>query len=136
MRFANAGGEVFVKGIFMNKSLCRKKNGMLLGAAKGIGAAYARDYAKQCRTLSIIDIDKEAGMRLKEDLEREYRIPVFFFHGNIYDETDMDIFCKAVKEQFGPVDLLFSSFRNCPYLSMTKEMLASGAVSECIGVQA
>lgn len=120
----------------MGKWFQRKKNGMLLGAAKGIGAAYARDYAKQCQTISFIDIDKEAGMRLKEDLEREYRIRVFFFHGNIYDEADMDIFCKAVKEQFGPVDLLFNSFRNCPYLSMTNGILASGAVSECVGAQA
>lgn len=125
-----------MKGIFKKKLLCRKKNGMLLGAAKGIGAAYARDYAKQCHTISFIDIDKEAGMRLKEELEREYRIHVFFFHGNIYDESDMDIFCKVVKEQFGQVDLLFCSFRNCPYLSMAKEMLASDAVSECIGARA
>lgn len=122
-----------MKGMFMNKSSCRKKNGMLLGAAKGIGAAYARDYAKQCQTISFIDIDKEAGMRLKEDLEREYRVRVFFFHGNIFDESDMDIFCKAVKDQFGKIDLLFCGFRNCPYLFMTKEMLALGAVSECIG---
>ncbi|MCM1102718.1 MAG: SDR family NAD(P)-dependent oxidoreductase [Clostridium sp.] len=122
-----------MKGIFKKKSLGTKKNGMLLGAAKGVGAAYARDYAKQCRTISFIDIDKDAGMRLKADLEREYRVHVFFFHGNIYDEADMDIFCKAVKEQFGLVDLLFCGFRNCPYLFMTDEMLALGAVSECVG---
>ena len=122
-----------MKGLFKKKSLCRKKNGVLLGAAKGIGAAYARDYAKQCHTISFIDIDKEAGLRLKRDLEQEYRIHVFFFHGDVYDESDMDIFCKAVKEQFGKVDLLFNGFRNCPYLFMTKEMLASGAVLEYIG---
>ena len=122
-----------MKGLFKKKSLCRKKNGVLLGAAKGIGAAYARDYAKQCHTISFIDIDKEAGLRLKQDLEQEYRIHVFFFHGDVYDESDMDIFCKAVKEQFGKVDLLFNRFRNCPYLFMTKEMLASGAVLEYIG---
>jgi NAD(P)-dependent dehydrogenase (short-subunit alcohol dehydrogenase family) len=122
-----------VKGVHMSKWFGRKKNGMLLGAAKGIGAAYARDYAKLCHTLSFIDIDKEAGMRLKEDLEREYCIHVFFFHGNVYDEEDMDIFCKAVKEQFGSVHFLFNGFRNCPYLFMANDVLASGAVMECIG---
>ena len=117
----------------MNKWFCRKKNGMLLGAAKGVGAAYARDYAKHCHTISIIDIDKEAGLRLKADLEREYCIRVFFFHGDVYDEEDLDVFCKAVKEQFGPVHFLFNRFRNCPYLFMAGSVLASGAVMECIG---
>lgn len=120
----------------MGKLFRGKKNGMLLGAAKGIGAAYARDYAKQCQTLSFIDIDKEAGMRLKEDLEREYCIHVFFFHGNVYDEADMDIFCKAVKEQFGQVHFLFNRFRYCPYLPMAVGVLADGAVKEYIGANA
>lgn len=116
----------------MHRHLQNKKNGMLLGAAKGIGAAYARDYAKECATVSFIDTDKEAGMRLKEELEREYRIRVFFFHGDIYAEEDMDIFCKAVMDQFGPIHFFFNRFRNCPYLSMAKAVLAEGAVEDCV----
>lgn len=109
-----------------------KKVGMLLGAAKGIGAAYARDYAKECAALSFIDIDKEAGMRQKEELEREYHIKVFFFHGDIYVEDDMDTFCKAVMDQYGSVHFFFNHFRNCPYLYMAEQLIAAGAVMECI----
>ncbi len=117
----------------MSRSQIRsKKNGMLLGAAKGIGAAYARDYARECAVVSFIDIDKEAGLCLKAELEREYRVRVFFFHGDIYSEEDMDIFCKVVMDQFGRVDFFFNRFRNCPYLFMAKEILAEGARVENI----
>lgn len=121
------------------ESICDKarvwsgvKNCVVLGGASGAGAEYVRVYAARKYRIAFMDMDKQAGKDLKERLEREYGGRIFFFHGDAYSEEDMDIFLKAVRQQFGRTNSFFYNLWNWPYLSMMGYLLAKKATVACI----
>lgn len=63
-------------------------------------------YASQGCRIAIMGTDKELGRMIKEELERIYQVAVFFFHGDIENEEDRDIFFTAVKEMYGRTDYI------------------------------
>lgn len=57
-------------------------------------------YAGQGCGIAIMDTNKELGRRIKAELERIYHVKVFFFHGDMNDEEDRDIFFAAVEAMY------------------------------------
>lgn len=114
------------------KRLFVRKTCMLLGTTEGKGADYARKYAAEDCTIVFMDIDKEKGYQLKEELERDYDTKVFFFHGDLYAEDEVDIFLKAVKQQFKRVHYCFCNCWNWPYQGMLNNILIKEATVQCI----
>ncbi len=58
-------------------------------------------YANQGCGIAIMDLNKELGRRIKEELERIYHVKVFFFHGDAGSEEDRELFFSAVKYMYG-----------------------------------
>jgi len=70
----------------------------------GMGAkefSLLEKYAGQGCGIAIMDMDKRLGRRIKEELEKRYRIKVFFFQGDVNSEEDRDIFFAAVECMYG-----------------------------------
>ena len=114
------------------RALSGKKNCVILGGASGSGAEYVKLYAAKKYRVAFMDMDKEAGRELKQSLEKEYGKNFFFFHGDAYCESDVDIFIKAVRMQHGRANSFFYNLWNWPYMGMAKQILADKAVVACI----
>lgn len=63
-------------------------------------------HASQGCRIAFMDKNKELGSMIKEELESVYHVPVFFFHGDIDNEEDRDIFFTTVKEMYGGTDYI------------------------------
>lgn len=63
-------------------------------------------YANQGCGIAIMDRNKELGRKIKEELERIYHVKVFFFHGDVNEEEDRDIFFAAVRQMYGNTDCI------------------------------
>lgn len=61
-------------------------------------------YAKDGCRIAFMDKDKEMGQKIKLELEKKYRVSVFFFHGDKESEEDRDLFLNAVQEMYGKAD--------------------------------
>lgn len=66
--------------------------------------AFLEKYARGGCRIAFMNENKELGRRLKRELENNYHVEVFFFHGDIGSEEDCDIFFTAVQEMYGNVD--------------------------------
>ena len=88
------------------------RNGKVCVLTGGTGAreySILEKYASQGCRIAFMDTNKEDGRMIKEELETLYDVAVFFFHGDINSEEDMDIFFTAVKEMYGRMDYVISA---------------------------
>ena len=63
-------------------------------------------YASQGCRIAFMDKNKELGGMIKEQLESIYHVAVFFFHGDVENEEDRDIFFTSVEEMYGRTDYI------------------------------
>lgn len=83
---------------------------VVFGGASGVGRKCVVEWAKSGRKVAYIDIDKESGKSLKEELDRECAEEnVFFFHGDINNEEDREIFESVVRYRYGRVDCFLNN---------------------------
>lgn len=85
----------------VNQKVC-----VLTGGTGAAEYSMLEKYACQGCTIAFMDTNKELGRMIKEQLENNYQVKVFFFHGDIGSEEDTDIFFTAVKEMFGRMDYM------------------------------
>ncbi len=64
-------------------------------------------YASLGCRIAFMDTNKELGRMIKAELENIYQVTVFFFHGDVDNEEDRDIFFTAVEEMYGKPDFIF-----------------------------
>lgn len=74
---------------------------VLVGVTGAKEYSLLEKYAGQGCGIAFMDKNKELGRKIKAELERIYHIKVFFFHGDMDDEEDRDIFFAAVSEMYG-----------------------------------
>ncbi len=79
---------------------------ILVGMTGSKEYSLLEKYAGQGCGIAIMDRNKELGKKIKAELERIYHIKVFFFHGDMNDEEDRDIFFTAVSEIYGNADCI------------------------------
>ena len=79
---------------------------ILVGMTGSKEYSLLEKYAGQGCGIAIMDRNKELGKKIKAELERIYHIKVFFFHGDMNDEEDRDIFFTAVSEMYGNTDCI------------------------------
>lgn len=75
----------------------------------GTGAkefALLEKYALQGCAIAFMDKNKLVGQKVKEELEKIYGVPVFFFHGDKESEEDRDLFIATVSELYGRTDFI------------------------------
>lgn len=83
---------------------------LITGASRGIGAAIARRFAREGYSL-VINCSKseQALLSLKEELEKNYQIPVLASIGNIGDFHYVSALYDQIQESFGRIDILINN---------------------------
>ena len=76
----------------------KNKHAVITGGANGIGRCIAETFLREGATVTVIDIDKQAGESLSARHER-----LHFFHGNVVEQSVLDQFVASIHI---PVDCL------------------------------
>ncbi len=79
---------------------------MVAADSGAIEYSMMRGYASKGCGIAFMDKNKERGRSFAREMERVYRVPVFFFHGDVDSEEDRDIFLAVVREKYGKTDFL------------------------------
>lgn len=89
------------------------------GASSGLGKQMAEAFAKQGANLAILARRIERLEEFKVELEKKYKVKVFPVKVDVTSSEDIDNAAKAVKKEFGKVDILL----NCAGSSKDKGVL-------------
>ncbi|HEX9059737.1 MAG TPA: SDR family NAD(P)-dependent oxidoreductase, partial [Clostridia bacterium] len=81
---------------------------VVTGGANGIGLSIVREFARLGAKLAIIDIDKQAGEKLLNEI-KGMGSDVLFFLGDIAFEDTLKAFTAKVIETYGRVDYLINN---------------------------
>lgn len=80
-----------------------KRVAIIIGAAKGIGAAIARRFVEQGALVVLSDLDSESGLQLVAELGAERAV---FMQSNVAVEADMEDLAALAVQRFGGIDIL------------------------------
>lgn len=109
---------------------------VIVGGAGEKGSEVIKGYARNHYKIAFMDIDKEAGSRLKNKLEKEYGTKVFFFHGDAKSEEDLELFAGAVIGQYQKIDCLYYynhiTGSRGEIVNLLRHNLKKGSVVRCI----
>jgi NAD(P)-dependent dehydrogenase (short-subunit alcohol dehydrogenase family) len=95
------------------------KSALVTGAARGIGAAFARAYAAEGATVAIGDIDMDRAEATAAGIERAYAVRL-----DVTDQASIDAGIAAVAERAGRLDVLVNNaavFDAAPIVEITRE---------------
>lgn len=83
---------------------------LVTGASRGIGKAIAKQFAKEGHSI-VINCSKSAEelMKLKEELETQYQVPVLASIGNVGDFSYVEELFSLITKEFGGVDILINN---------------------------
>lgn len=84
------------------------KGCMITGAARGIGAATARVFAREGAAVAVVDIRDELGERVAAGI-RQTGEQAAFFHCDVTRLQDVQATVRKVVETFGRIDVLFNN---------------------------
>jgi NAD(P)-dependent dehydrogenase (short-subunit alcohol dehydrogenase family) len=95
------------------------KSALVTGAARGIGAAFARAYAAEGATVAIGDIDVDRAEATAAGIERAYAVRL-----DVTDQASIEAGVAAVAERAGRLDILVNNaavFDAAPIVEITRE---------------
>ncbi len=82
---------------------------LVTGGAAGIGEAIVRAFARQGARVAFIDIDQTRGSALEADLADSGQGEAAFFPCDLTDIPVLKATVDAVRDRFGPVDVLINN---------------------------
>lgn len=82
---------------------------IVLGGAGGVGKRCVERCVECGINVAYMDIDKAVGKALKAKLDKEYGVNVFFFHGDVNNEEDRELFESAAIAMYGQVERFISN---------------------------
>lgn len=95
------------------------RSALITGAARGIGAAFARAYAAEGARVAIGDIDLARAEAVAAEIEGAYAV-----HLDVTDQGSIDAGVAAVVERAGGIDILVNNaavFDLAPITEITRE---------------
>ena len=81
------------------------KSALITGAARGIGAAFAKAYVNEGARVAIGDIDTDAAMQTAGAIGNG----AYAVHLDVTDQTSIDACIQAVEQQAGGLDILVNN---------------------------
>lgn len=102
-----------------------KKTVLITGASRGIGKAIAQQFAKEGYTL-VLNCNKSVDdlMKLKQELEENYHIPILASVGNIGDFSYAENLFSLIEKEFGGIDVLINN-AGISYIGLLTDMEVS-----------
>ncbi|SES01887.1 glucose 1-dehydrogenase [Salipaludibacillus aurantiacus] len=81
------------------------KVALITGGARGIGAAFAKEFVKEGAKVVITDVLTDEGEKIANDLGN----PCVFFAHDVTSENEWNEIVKKTEETFGPVSVLVNN---------------------------
>lgn len=81
---------------------------VVTGAGQGIGACIATEYAKKQATVVLADIDEEAALEVKENIEKQGG-NCRYIYTDVSDETSVKEMAMQIAERYGKIDILINN---------------------------
>ena len=87
-----------------------KKNVLITGSSRGIGAATAREFAKHGFNVVINYVsNQDAANDLKAELETNYHIKALVIKCDVSQEDEVKDMLKVIKKELGDIDVLINN---------------------------
>lgn len=90
----------------MNEFNLKGKTAVITGGAGIICSTMARSLAAQGVKTVILDLNKEAAIKVAQEIEKEFGIPSMGTSANVLDKQSIENAKKEINDKFGPVDIL------------------------------
>jgi NAD(P)-dependent dehydrogenase (short-subunit alcohol dehydrogenase family) len=84
------------------------KTAIVTGGASGLGESYVRAFAEKGARVALVDVQKEAGAALADEL-RASGHKALFVAADVSSETDTAKMAEAVMTEFGSIDVLVNN---------------------------
>jgi len=81
---------------------------LITGAARGIGAASARLFAREGATVAIVDVRDELGQQVAQEI-RSAGGNAQYFRCDVTNAAQVEATVNAVREAFGTINVLFNN---------------------------
>jgi NAD(P)-dependent dehydrogenase (short-subunit alcohol dehydrogenase family) len=90
----------------MNELNLKNKVAIITGGAGIICSEMARSLAAQGVKTVILDLNKEAAVKVAEQIEKEFKTPSFGLSANVLDKASIEVAKKEIISKFGTIDIL------------------------------
>src|SRR5664280_1709285 len=90
----------------MNELNLKNKVAVITGGAGIICSEMARSLAAQGVKTVILDLNKEAAVKVAEQIENEFKTPSIGLSANVLDKASIEAAKKEIIEKFGTIDIL------------------------------
>jgi NAD(P)-dependent dehydrogenase (short-subunit alcohol dehydrogenase family) len=92
----------------MNEFNLKDKVAVITGGAGVICSVMAKALADQGVKCAILDLNKEAAVKVSDEIENEYGVSSIGLAANVLDKTSLIAAKKEINDKFGPIDILIN----------------------------
>ncbi len=114
----------------MNEFNLRDKVAVITGGAGIICSVMARSLAAQGVKCAVLDLNREAALRVSSDIEKDLGIATLGISANVLDKASLIAAKKEINDKFGPIDILVNGAGGNSPAGTTKVEKMDGTVNE------
>jgi len=90
----------------MNELNIKNKVAVVTGGAGVICSEMAKSLAAQGVKTVVLDLNKEAALKVAADIEKEFKTPCIGISASVLDKASLEAARKEIHEKFGEIDIL------------------------------
>ena len=90
----------------MNELNIKNKVAVVTGGAGVICSEMAKSLAAQGVKTVVVDLNKEAALKVAADIEKEFKTPCIGISASVLDKASLEAARKEIHEKFGEIDIL------------------------------
>jgi len=111
----------------MNELNLKGKVAVVTGGAGVICSEMAKSLAAQGVRTVVLDLNKEAALKVAEAIEKEFKTPCIGISASVLDKASLEAAKKEINEKFGPIDILVNGAGgNSPAATTKVEKMEGG----------
>lgn len=114
----------------MNELNLKDKVAVITGGAGIICSMLARSLAAQGAKTVILDLNKDAAVKVAQEIEKEFGNPSIGVSASVLDKTSLEGAKKEINDQFGDIDILVNGAGGNSPAATTKLEKMDGSASE------